>query len=68
MIGKIQNHHTETYTAMRSEEKGYFEYGGSTVVILFEKDRITPDPAILRASEEGLECRVMLEDTVATVN
>ena len=68
MIGKIKNHHTEAYTATRSEEKGYFEYGGSTVVVLFEKNKITPDPAILRASERGMECRVLLEDTVATVN
>jgi len=67
MIGKIKNHHTEGYTATRSEEKGYFEYGGSTVVLLFEKDRIMPDPAILNASERGMECRVLLEDTVATV-
>ncbi len=67
MIGKIKNHHTEAYTAARSEEKGYFEYGGSTVIVLFEKDRISPDPAILKASQNGLECRVFLEDTVATV-
>lgn len=67
MIGKIKNHHTEAYTAARSEEKGYFEYGGSTVVLLFEKDKINPDPAILNASEHGMECRVLLEDTVATV-
>ena len=67
MIGKIKNHHREAYVACRSEEKGYFEYGGSTVVILFEKDRILPDPAILAATKDGKECRVLLEDTVATL-
>lgn len=67
MIGRIKNHHTEAYTASRSEEKGYFEYGGSTVVVLFENGRISPDPEILKASENGMECRVLLEDTVATV-
>jgi len=67
MIGKIKNHHTGAYTASRSEEKGYFEYGGSTVVILFEKDRIVPDPALLKATAEGKESRVLLEDTVAEV-
>lgn len=67
MIGKIKNHHTEPYTATRSEEKGYFEYGGSTVVVLFEKDRISPDPAIIEASKNGMECRVLLEDRVAEV-
>ena len=65
MIGKIKNHHRDKYTASRSEEKGYFEYGGSTVVILFEKDRIAPDTALLEATAQGLECRVRLEDTVA---
>ena len=67
MIGKIVNHHRENYHAQRSEEKGYFEYGGSTVVVLFEKNKILPDSAILEASRQGKECRVLWEDPVATV-
>lgn len=67
MIGKIKNHHRDAYVAKRSEEKGYFEYGGSTVVVLFEKDRINPDPAIIQATNDGKECRVLLEDSVASI-
>lgn len=67
MIGKIKNRYKNGHVATRGEEKGLFEYGGSTVVVLFEKDRILPDPALIRATDEGKESRVLLGDVVATV-
>ena len=54
MVGRIVNHHGEGGFC-RGEEKGKFEFGGSTIVMLFGKDTICPDEDILRNSAEGIE-------------
>lgn len=54
MVGRIVNLCGEG-SFRRGEEKGRFEFGGSTIVLLFEKDRICPDKDILRNSAEGFE-------------
>lgn len=40
LVGKIKNYHG-TCNVKRGEEKGRFLYGGSTVILLFERDRIS---------------------------
>ncbi|MCQ2459175.1 MAG: phosphatidylserine decarboxylase [Ruminococcus sp.] len=54
MVGRIVNfdHVSEI---KRGREKGMFEFGGSTIVMLFEKDRIAVDMDILRNSADGIE-------------
>ena len=54
LVGRILNLHGEG-SFRRGEEKGRFEFGGSTVVLLFEKGSIVPDEDILRNSAEGIE-------------
>ncbi len=54
LVGRICNRHGE-YNFHRGEEKGKFEFGGSTIVILIEKDRITLDSDILENSAHGIE-------------
>jgi phosphatidylserine decarboxylase len=54
LVGKIRNHHKE-HKFLRGEEKGMFEFGGSTIVMLFERDSIVPDSDILKNSAEGFE-------------
>ena len=39
LVGKITNH--QVAECKRGEEKGYFEYGGSTIVVLVKKDQIS---------------------------
>lgn len=39
MVGKIHNFHEEK-KVKRGEEKGYFEFGGSTIVLIFEKNTV----------------------------
>lgn len=68
MIGRICNHKKEKYTAAKGEEKGYFEYGGSTVVILIEKDRVEPDSELLTNTADGYETVVRLGETVGTAS
>ncbi|MGM9835070.1 MAG: phosphatidylserine decarboxylase [Bacilli bacterium] len=58
MIGKIVNEKVTTFK--KGEEKGHFEFGGSTCVLLFEKDKIKLNPEIIKNSEEGIETIVKL--------
>ncbi len=57
LVGKIKNIIT-TGKIKKGEEKGYFEYGGSTIVLLFEKDKITLDEEIINNSLNGFETYV----------
>ena len=53
-VGRIVNNH-QVYTYKKGEEKGYFEFGGSTIVLLVKKNIINIDKDILENSEEGIE-------------
>ncbi len=54
LVGRICNRHAEANIS-RGQEKGRFEFGGSTIVLLFEKDKAVPDADILRNSREDFE-------------
>ena len=58
LVGKIVNLHHDAYTFKKGEEKGYFEFGGSTVCLLFKKDTIVLDHDIEVNSKEGVETLV----------
>ncbi|MDP6779761.1 MAG: archaetidylserine decarboxylase [Candidatus Latescibacteria bacterium] len=42
----------------RGQEKGYFQYGGSTLVLLFQRGAVRFDDDLLRDSADGLEVHV----------
>jgi len=54
MVGKIHNHYDD-YEFKKGEEKGYFLFGGSTVVLLVKKDEIIIDKDIMDASKDNIE-------------
>ena len=54
LVGQIINH--QLAEAARGQEKGYFGYGGSTIVVLIGGVEIDPD--ITEQSERGIETRV----------
>jgi phosphatidylserine decarboxylase len=55
LVGRIHNHQIEV--AERGQEKGYFSYGGSTMVILGE---FLPDAELLERSAAGVETEVRM--------
>lgn len=55
LVGRIKNKDVDFFK--RGEEKGYFEFGGSTVVLLLEKTPVL-DSDIEKANREGYETRV----------
>ena len=63
LVGKIVNHHGEA-TVRRGQEKGYFQFGGSTVVLLLEKARALVDEDILRNTREGFETIVKMGEKI----
>lgn len=54
MVGSIVQTYTGNF-ANKGEEKGYFKFGGSTVVLLFEKDKIKIDEDLLINTLNGFE-------------
>ena len=54
MVGKIQNHHGKCHF-VRGQEKGMFLFGGSTIVLLLQKDKALIDNDIIRNTKNGFE-------------
>lgn len=63
LVGRIINYNRETY-AMRGQEKGRFEYGGSTVILAFEKGRVAIDKEIVLNSRHGYETVVKMGEVI----
>ena len=57
LVGKIVNHHSN-YQFQKGEEKGYFEYGGSTICLLFKKNTIRIEDDILNNTKNDIETTV----------
>ena len=63
MVGKIKNHH-ENYIFKRGEEKGLFLFGGSTVIIMVEKNRVNIDGDIMQNSLNDCETIVRIGEKI----
>ena len=66
MVGSI----VQTYTGnqvVKGEEKGYFKFGGSTIVLLFKKGTISIDSDLLANTKNGLETRVRMGEEIGKV-
>lgn len=50
----------------RGQEKGFFRYGGSTVVLLFEPGRLQFDADLIADSAQGMEVKVQAGEGIAT--
>ena len=66
MVGKICNIEKDAFK--RGDEKGYFRFGGSTVLLLFKKNTINLDEDILIESSKGNEIKVKLFEEIGRRN
>lgn len=64
LVGEIVNHRTEAGAFAKLQEKGYFAYGGSTVILLLKKDAVQIDEDILQHSAQGVETKVRLGERI----
>ena len=65
MIGKIVNENVTSFK--KGDEKGHFEFGGSTIVLLLEKDKVILDKQILENSKNDIETIVKLGNRVGGI-
>lgn len=59
-VGTIIQTYTPDTLQQKGAEKGYFAFGGSALVIIFEKGRIRFDDDLLAAAKKGLEMRCLI--------
>ena len=64
LVGRVENYKGVGVTFRRGEEKGRFLYGGSTVVLLLQKDRAELDKELFENTENGLETPVKLGEVL----
>ncbi len=55
-------------TAIKGKEAGYFKFGGSSIIMLFKKGKITIDADLLRNTRNHLETQVLMGEHIATAN
>ena len=65
-VGKIEQNYRRGDFVSRGDEKGYFKYGSSTVVLLGEKGCWSPDRGILEYTSKGIETFVELGSSIAS--
>ena len=63
LVGKIENRH-QAARVRRGQEKGNFAFGGSTIVLLTQKGKAMPDPDIWENSQQGIETKVKLGESI----
>ena len=67
MVGSIVQHRPTGGPCHRGEEKGYFQFGGSTVLIILAPDRIRMDDDIRHYSEKGIETMVRFGESIGRI-
>lgn len=65
LVGRIVN--TQSKLAMRGEEKGYFSYGGSTIIVFIKANQAIIDEDIMKHSQENIETKVKYGEPVGRI-
>ena len=65
IVGDIKNN--EKVEFLKGEEKGYFEYGGSTIVLLFKEGAISVAEDIVEQSKLGIETKVSIGEKIGVI-
>ena len=63
LVGKINNY-TQNNNFVRGEEKGLFEFGGSTIILLFENGKIKIDNDIVENSLKDIETKIKMGEKI----
>ena len=68
LVGKIKNYESGEATVKRGQEKGMFLYGGSTIILLLQKDHVRLRKEIEEASAQGREFPVKMGEQIGEVS
>lgn len=66
MVGRIVNEHQEG-KILRGQEKGRFEFGGSTVILCIPKDQVQIDPLFWEHTRRDVETVVKMGEKIGTI-
>ena len=64
MVGKINNHEEDSAQVKRGDEKGMFEFGGSTIVVMTEPGMAEPDKDIIQNTKAQAETLVKMGEPI----
>ena len=64
MVGKINNHEEASAQVKRGDEKGMFEFGGSTIVVMTEPGMAEPDKDIIHNTKAQAETLVKMGEPI----
>ncbi len=64
MVGSIFHSYTPNNKVKKGDEMGYFAFGGSSIVILIDKEKIKIDADILQNTQQKLETYVKMGETI----
>uniref|UniRef100_UPI003216ABD0 phosphatidylserine decarboxylase n=1 Tax=uncultured Draconibacterium sp. TaxID=1573823 RepID=UPI003216ABD0 len=66
MVGSIIQTYQGNSEIKKGDEKGYFAFGGSTLVLFFEKGKISFDKDLILNTKNGLETYVRMGENIAS--
>ena len=64
MVGKINNHEEDSAQVKRGNEKGMFEFGGSTIVVMTEPGMTKPDKDIIQNTKVQAETLIKMGEPI----
>lgn len=63
-VGTIVQTYTQNKEVSKGQEKGYFKFGGSTLILFFEENTVSFDKDILKQSKLGYETKVLIGEKI----
>ncbi|MCT4586675.1 MAG: phosphatidylserine decarboxylase [Carboxylicivirga sp.] len=66
MVGSIIQTFKSFSDVKKGAEKGYFSFGGSTIVLLFEKDKVVFADDLIENTNKGLETSINMGENIAS--
>ena len=64
MVGGIIQSYTPDTFIKKGDEKGYFYFGGSTVIMIFEKGKVAVDKDLILNTQNGIETKVYMGEKI----
>jgi len=63
-VGSIIQTYKPKMFVTKGDEKGYFKFGGSTIIIMFKKDKVKIDNEIIYQTQNGFETKVLMGEEI----
>ena len=65
MVGKITNVEKKSVSVKKGQEKGWFEFGGSTIILLLQHGKVRLDYDLIENTENGYETVVRMGERIS---